>query len=133
MEALLKESLSRGAKITIKNINFKMSEMKINNLFSNIPKKTKHEILEILMEKPNISLERIISQGQATPPGKWLEQKTNEWVILLTGAAKLLFEGETKSRLLQPGDYVYIPTLKRHRVEWTSPKHKTIWLALHFV
>ncbi len=32
---------------------------------------------------------------------------------------------------MRPGDYVLIPARKRHRVEWTDPGQKTVWLALH--
>jgi cupin 2 domain-containing protein len=77
-------------------------------------------------------LERIVSWGQATPSGEWYDQDTNEWVILLHGRAVLLFEGEPGRVALKPGDYVHIPARQRHRVEWTDPEKKTVWLALHY-
>jgi cupin 2 domain-containing protein len=34
--------------------------------------------------------------------------------------------------VMRPGDYVHIPAHQRHRVEWTEPDQKTVWLALHY-
>jgi cupin 2 domain-containing protein len=106
--------------------------MKTGNLFSNIPENVPQEIFEPLLEHPHFKLERIISAGQATPPGEWYDSETDEWVILLSGGAKLLYEGEAEAREMRPGDYVLIPAHKRHRVEWTDPDQKTVWLVLHF-
>jgi len=50
------------------------------------------EISETLLKTKDFKLERIVSSGQATPPGKWYDQDTNEWVILLSGSAGLLME-----------------------------------------
>ena len=77
-------------------------------------------------------LERIVSAGQATPPGEWYDQDTHEWVALLTGGAGLRFEDEAEPRVLAPGDYLLIPAHRRHRVEWTDPEPPTVWLALHY-
>lgn len=104
----------------------------VNNLFSGIPADVPQEVSEILLEPPGFYLERIISCGQATPPGEWYDQETREWVVLLSGAAGLLFEGETEVRVMRPGDYVLIPAHCRHRVAWTDPAQKTVWLALHY-
>jgi len=103
-----------------------------NNLFSNIPDQIKREIFDPIIENEKFKLERIISQGQCTPEGEWLEQKNNEWVVLLTGKVKLKFEDDKDSYLMESGDYIYIPSGKRHRVEWTVPNTRTVWLALHF-
>ena len=104
----------------------------VNNLFSDIPGEMPQEITEILIKTPGFFLERIVSKGQATPEGEWYDQETHEWVVLLSGAAGLLFEGEEQERVLRPGDYVLIPAHCRHRVAWTDPERKTVWLALHF-
>ncbi len=106
--------------------------MNCNNLFLNIPEKVKKEIFEPIIKNKKFKLERIISQGQCTPEGKWLEQKNNEWVVLLSGKAKLKFEYDRASYLMEAGDYIHIPKGKRHRVEWTDPNKKTVWLALHY-
>jgi len=92
----------------------------------------KVEVFEILLKTTYFQLERIISSGQATPPGEWYEQDTNEWVILLSGRAGLLFEGEKEVFEMYPGDYVHIRAHQRHRVEWTNSETKTIWLAFHY-
>jgi cupin 2 domain-containing protein len=77
-------------------------------------------------------LEKIISDGQATPPGEWLDQENDEWVLLLKGSAGLRFAGESGIRTMRPGDAVNLPARLRHRVEWTECGAKTIWLALHY-
>lgn len=109
-----------------------MPQPPANNLFSGIPTEISQEIIEVLLRTPEFHLERIISGGQATPPGQWYDQDTQEWVVLLTGAAALLFAGEDRVRIMHPGDYLLIPAHCRHRVEWTDPEQKTVWLALHF-
>jgi cupin 2 domain-containing protein len=102
------------------------------NLFANLAVSRDAEQFTGLLATPGLRLERIVSLGQATPPGEWLDQARAEWAILLRGAAKLLFEGESSARDLTPGDYVIIPAHCRHRVEWTTPDEPTIWLALHY-
>lgn len=106
--------------------------MEPKNLFLQIPDSSKDEIFEPLLKADDFILERIISSGQATQPGKWYDQDTHEWVLLLSGRAGLLFEGEKEARVMHPGDYVHIPAHQRHRVEWTDAGQKTIWLALHY-
>ena len=103
-----------------------------NSVFSNIPDSITEEIFETLLQTDHLKLERIVSSGQATPPGEWYDQDTDEWVIVLTGSAGLLFEGDEEVHVMNPGDYVNIPAHKRHRVEWTDENQKTIWLALHY-
>ena len=104
----------------------------IKNIFRGLPKKMAEEMSEALLDTEHFRLERIISSGQKTPAGEWYDQDTNEWVILLGGNAGLLFEGETEAYVMRPGDYVHIPAHRRHRVEWTDPEQKTVWLALHY-
>jgi cupin 2 domain-containing protein len=106
--------------------------MGIENIFQDLPKVMIEEISETLLDTRHFKLERIISSGQRTPSGEWYDQETNEWVILLEGSAGLLFGGETEVRVMRPGDYVHIPAHRRHRVEWTEPDQKTVWLALHY-
>ncbi len=104
----------------------------LKNVFERLPADTSEEIFEELINHGNIKLERIISTGQSTPPGQWCDQDTDEWVLLLSGKAKLLIEGELNPRVIKPGDYIHLPARCRHRVEWTDPESITIWLALHF-
>jgi len=107
--------------------------VKESNLFSQIPDSAQGEIFETILKTDSIKLERIISAGQSTPPGEWYDQDTNEWVLLLKGSAGLLFEEETELRVMHPGDYMLIEARRRHRVEWTDPKEKTVWLTLHYI
>jgi cupin 2 domain-containing protein len=53
-------------------------------------------------------------------------------VLLLQGSAALRFEKEDELHVLRPGDWVDIPAHQRHRVEWTDPKQKTLWLAVFY-
>jgi cupin 2 domain-containing protein len=105
--------------------------MEIYNLFYNVPDFCQEEIFETLFENTGLKAERIISEGHATPSGQWYDQEWNEWVVLLQGSAGIFLEGDENTITLKPGDYLYIPAHKKHRVEWTDPQGKTIWLALH--
>ena len=102
------------------------------NLYAALPLPSGAEEIIALLEAPGLRLERIVSTGQATPAGEWLDQDHEEWVILLRGAAGLSLEGEASARLLAAGDYLHIPAHRRHRVEWTAPGEPTVWLAVHY-
>ncbi len=106
--------------------------MNPNNLFECIPETAAGEIFETIIKKKNFKLERIISEGQATPPGEWYDQDRHEWVIVLQGSAGLQFKAEAEIRIMKAGDWINIPAHKKHRVEWTDAEQKTIWLALHY-
>ncbi len=80
---------------------------------------------------PGFKIERIVSTGQASPPGFWYNQAWDEWVMILKGAAQLRFENEADARALTAGDYVFIPAHTRHRVDWTSADEPAVWLAVH--
>ncbi len=88
------------------------------------------EVTETLEENEHVRIERIVSGGHSSPPGFWYDQDEHEWVMLLHGEARLLFEGDTEPLLLKPGDHVNIPAHRRHRVEWTTPHEPTVWLAV---
>ena len=107
-------------------------EMNCSNLYRDIPEPARDEVFESLIQTRHLKLERIISKGHATPPGKWYDEDSEEWVLLLKGSAGLLFEGETEVQVMGPGDTLHIPSHRRHRVEWTDPEKETIWLALHY-
>jgi cupin 2 domain-containing protein len=103
-----------------------------DNIFNNIPAIIPEELFESLIERENLKIERIISDGHTSPVGEWYNQAWDEWVLLLQGEAILAYEDGTNLKL-QVGDYLLIPAHTRHRVEWTQPEVKTIWLAIHFV
>jgi cupin 2 domain-containing protein len=104
----------------------------VGNLLQGLPDAAQGEVFEALVRTGDVLVERIVSQGQASPPGVWYEQSRAEWVLLLQGAARLEWEnGEQVA--LQPGDYVLIAAGRRHRVAWTERAGPTVWLALHFL
>ncbi len=100
------------------------------NVFADLPAASAAEELTDLLARPGLRIERIVSTGQASPPGFWYDQAHDEWVILLSGAAGLAIEGEAERRLA-PGDYVSLPAHTRHRVTWTDASQPTVWLAVH--
>ena len=107
--------------------------MVMDNLFRHITQASDTEIFETLLQTDVLKLERIVSTGQATPPGQWYDQDRDEWIALLSGSAGLLFDGERDIRVLQPGDYLLIPAHTRHRVEWTETGIETVWLSLYYM
>ncbi|WP_343712458.1 cupin domain-containing protein [Inquilinus sp.] len=105
--------------------------MKAGNLFDALQPDAAEEQFSTLLEQAGFTLERIVSTGQASPPGFWYDQDRAEWVVLLRGSAGLEVEGEAEPRTLRPGDWVHIPAHARHRVAWTAADEPTVWLALH--
>jgi cupin 2 domain-containing protein len=89
------------------------------------------EIFQTLLVNKKLKIERIISQGQVTEKGKWLKEQRDEWVIVLKGAGTLRFRKDNRLVKLKAGDYCFIPGNTSHRVEWTSRREKTIWLAVY--
>jgi cupin 2 domain-containing protein len=107
--------------------------IRAGNLFADVPAASAgEEAFSEIFARPGLKIERIISQGQTSPPKFWYDQACNEWVIVLKGSATLQFADEPATRALGEGDYIFIPARKRHRVEWTDPQQLTIWLAVYF-
>jgi cupin 2 domain-containing protein len=104
----------------------------MKNLFSNIPDDLPNELLETLIDADSLRIERIVSNGHASPEGFSYDQEQHEWVVVLKGTARLRFDDDDKLVEMGPGDYVNIPAHKRHRVEWTTPDAPTVWLAVHY-
>ena len=102
----------------------------MSNLFDNLPPPGADEIFVELLGRPGIRIERIVSQGHVTPPDESYDQAGDEWVLLLSGGARIQLDGDAE-RELRPGDYLLIPAHRRHRVTWTTPDAPTIWLAIH--
>ena len=88
------------------------------------------EVFESILSYGDVEIERILSSGQRTPEGQWLQQDEDEWVILLQGSSELSFE-DGKRLTLNKGDYIFIPSDLMHRVEKTSTNPICIWLAVH--
>jgi len=48
------------------------------NLFSPLPDARAAESVDALLIRPGLRIERIVSQGQASPPGCWYNQHETE-------------------------------------------------------
>jgi cupin 2 domain-containing protein len=106
--------------------------VRLGNVFDGVPSALAEEAFLALVDTASVRIERIVSTGQATPPGQWLEQDRAEWVLVLEGAARLRFESQPAPVEMARGDWVEIPARARHRVEWTDPDRPTVWLAVHY-
>jgi cupin 2 domain-containing protein len=106
-------------------------EIAQGNLFSAPAPAATEEQIQPLLTAPDTRIERIVSTGQASPPGFWYDQDWDEFVVLVSGSAELTIEAESAPRRLGPGDHLIIPARVRHRVEWTSAVPPAIWLAVH--
>jgi cupin 2 domain-containing protein len=108
-------------------------ELPVGNLFAGLPSAPAgDEELSGLFTGKSFRVEKIVSFGHASPPGFWYDQPEDEWVLLLSGAARLRFEGEADAIDLGPGGYLNIPAGRRHRVDWTAPGVPSVWLAIHY-
>ena len=100
------------------------------NLLQDIPVGLNQEFIEKLIDQDSFRIERIVSRGQVSPTGSWYDQDEHEWVVVLTGQAKLKIKGEKDFVNLGPGDTYDLPAHTKHRVAWTAPNLDTIWLAV---
>jgi cupin 2 domain-containing protein len=107
--------------------------MTCENLFTGIPSNLAEELCTVLCRAKGLRVERIVSEGQRSPDGFWYDQKRHEWVVVLEGRAAIEFEGKAELVELERGSYLNIPAHTRHRVAWTSPTEKTVWLAVLYV
>lgn len=103
----------------------------LSNIFAQIPAHLAEELVEPILGANSVRIERIVSCGQASPEGFWFDQEESEFVLLLSGAARLRLEGE-EPIAMTAGDYINIPAQRRHRVDWTTPDEPTIWLAVFY-
>ena len=102
------------------------------NLLDNLPADLPEKLFTTILQANNLRIERIVSQCHASPPGFWYDQEENELVIVLEGSAAVQFEGDAEPVKLLQGSYLNIPAHARHRVAWTDPNKKTVWLAIHY-
>jgi cupin 2 domain-containing protein len=103
----------------------------LQNLLADLPTSLPVELVQTLLETSGLRIERIVSHGHVSPEGFWYDQDTHEWVLLISAAARLRFEGEEPVEM-RAGSFINIPVHRRHRVEWTDPNQPTIWLAVHY-
>jgi cupin 2 domain-containing protein len=104
----------------------------ILNILAGLPPALSGEAFETIAKSDSVRIERIVSNGQATPDGEWFNQELDEWILVLAGSAGLQFDGAQEPQHLNAGDYTLIPAGCRHRVAWTDPAVSTVWLAVHF-
>ena len=105
------------------------------NLWRALPEPGGAEDIAILLRRPGMRIERIVSQAHASPPGFWYDQDEDEFVLLVSGAATLSIRNaanETRTVRLGPGDWLHLPAHCAHRVEATAPDQPTLWLAVFF-
>lgn len=101
------------------------------NIFKSISGDFSEEIITVLVESEGARIERIVSTGQSSPSAGWYDQEENEWVMVLEGEAILAFP-EAEDIRLKAGDYINIPAHRKHRVSWTAPDIRTVWLAVFY-
>ncbi len=101
------------------------------NFFRNLPDASAAEIIEEIASFPadRVRVERIVSDGQASPDGFWYDQAWGEWVIILRGGADIALDDPAETVTLGPGDWYFISAHRRHRVARTEAG--TLWLAVH--
>lgn len=104
--------------------------MVLRNIFACIPHHGDQEFVEELVKDRNVRIERIVSRGEASPPGFWYDQEEHEWVVMLSGKAGIRMDGQEEILSLSPGDYLHVPAHARHRVEWTDTTNETVWIAV---
>jgi cupin 2 domain-containing protein len=107
-----------------------MTALNLTNLYADLDLRAAEEVVTILHAAPGLRVERIVSTGQASPPGFHYDQPHAEWVAVLAGSAELHFADEPAPRALAAGDSMLIEPHRRHRVERTDSP--TVWLAIHF-
>jgi len=106
--------------------------LRSGNVFAGVGPAPVGEVTVTLAARPGAFVERIVSTGQASPPGFWYDQDWTEWVMVLAGEGAVRIEGEAEARTLRPGDWLELPARLRHRVEWTLADPPTVWLAVHW-
>ena len=102
------------------------------NIFEQIPADLSEEFFQDLLTDKNVRIERIVSKGHSSPEQGWYDQDENEWVIVIEGAAKILFELDNRVVELKAGSFLNIPAHQKHQVLWTDPNQQTVWLAVFY-
>lgn len=105
--------------------------MQIKNIFNELDTGSTEVIkclLNISHTDPDkkLLIERICSNGVASPPDFFYDQDFDEWVLILKGKAILQIE-ENKHEL-DEGSYMHINRHIKHRVDFTSKD--CIWLTI---
>jgi len=101
------------------------------NLLTDLPPEIPEELVDVLVQSTNVRIERIVSTGHCSPDDFWYDQDEHEWVVVLKGEGRLVFE-DAEEVSLKAGDHAMIAAHRKHRVEWTSPDEPTVWLAVFY-
>jgi cupin 2 domain-containing protein len=118
---------------TSRSREFRLAMVKTGNILRELSARIlAEEAFTTLVDRPGMRIERITSTGQATPEGEWYDQDTDEWVLLVEGAARLRIEGESEDRAVSEAGWILLPAHCRNRVTWARPEPPTVWLAVHF-
>ena len=99
------------------------------NLLHPLPDDLTEEVCTELLRQGAVRIERIVSDGHASPEGFWYDQDEHEWVLLLDGEAGIEF-ADGQMIFLKQGDALNLPAHTRHRVASTS--RPAIWLAVFY-
>ncbi len=99
--------------------------MDIHNLFTDARVPSTGERFDTLVQQGNVVIERIVSSSDITPTE--YVQIQDEWVVLLTGEARLEVAGRPVS--LKAGDHLFLPAHTPHTV--TQVSQGATWLAVH--
>jgi len=102
----------------------------VANLFAKLPAARRAEAFTELLQRPGVRIERIVSNGQATPEDEPMVQEQDEWVVLLQGEAGIRIE-DSSEVTLRAGDHLTIAGGQRHWVTYTAKGEPTVWLAVH--
>ncbi|WP_448661883.1 cupin domain-containing protein [Sphingomonas sp. CJ20] len=106
------------------------AKVAVANLLAPLPTATHAEAFTELLARPGVRIERIVSRGQSTPEDAPMVQDSDEWVLLVEGAAGIRIE-DSDVVTLKPGDHLWIERGRKHWVAWTASDRATIWLAVH--
>ena len=88
---------------------------------------SKEERITVMFEDERIRIEKIESFGVCSPKDFWYDQAEEEWVLLMQGSARLMFDtGETLT--LRDGQSFTIPAHVKHRVDETSAD--AVWMCV---
>lgn len=104
-----------------------MASLSLGRLLANLPPPGPAEAFDLLLARPGLRIERIVSHGHVSPPDFWYDQPEDEWVLVVAGSATLGFEDGSEHHL-GPGDWLTLPAHRRHRVLRTASP--TVWIAV---
>ena len=69
------------------------------NLLADVPATLAEEELRTLLATADLRIERIVSTGQASPPGFWYDEGWAEWVLVVAGRGRAADRGRGRHRV----------------------------------